>query len=246
MMLLEAEWPAPARVRTAISTRQGGVSRGVYASLNLGDHVGDDAHAVARNRALYQTAAGWPQPGRWLRQVHGIAVCDADTEKAAEADASFTRRAGVPCVVLTADCLPVLFCSADGDQVAAAHAGWRGLAAGVLEATLRTFAVAPSDILAWLGPAIGPGAFQVGAEVRAAFVDACADDAVAFRREENTGEERYRADLFALARARLRRAGLRHIHGGGVCTHSDATRWFSHRRDGITGRFASAIWIAPQ
>jgi polyphenol oxidase len=244
MTLLEAAWPAPASVRTAISMRQGGVSVGAYASLNLGDHVGDDAQAVAANRARYQAAAGWPQAPRWLQQVHGVAVADAGGDGPAVADASFTRRRQQPCVVLTADCLPVLFCSADGQQVAAAHAGWRGLAAGVLEATIGAFAGAPCDLMAWLGPAIGPDAFQVGPEVRAAFISACADDAAAFQRDRHADDERYHADLFVLARARLARAGLRHIYGGGVCTHGDAVRWFSHRRDGVTGRFASAIWIA--
>lgn len=234
--LLLPDWPAPPNVRAFVSTREGGVSAGAFASLNLGAHVGDDPAAVAENRRRFARAAGIAAPG-WLSQVHGCDVVPANAAGGERADASWTAEAGLPCAVLTADCLPVLFAAVDGSCVAAAHAGWRGLAAGVLEATLATLPVPASRLMAWLGPAIGPDAFQVGDKVRTAFVGAAAEDAAAFKPDG----QRWRADLFGLARARLRRAGVESIHGGGICTVSDATRFFSHRRDGLSGRFATVI-----
>lgn len=234
--LLEPDWPAPANVRAFVSTRQGGVSTGCFASLNLGAHVGDDPAAVAENRRRLAAAAGFAAPG-WLSQVHGTTVVPATAAGGESADACWTAAAALPCAVLTADCLPVLFAAVDGSCVAAAHAGWRGLAAGVLEATLAALPVPASRLLAWLGPAIGPDAFQVGDELRAAFVAHAPEDREAFTPDG----PRWRADLFVLARARLARAGVRSIHGGGLCTVADAARFFSHRRDGLSGRFATVI-----
>lgn len=234
--LLLPDWPAPSNVRACVSTRLGGVSSGAYASLNLGAHVGDEAEAVAENRRRFAKAADLAHEPAWLTQVHGCAVVAAGEH--ATADACWTATPRRPCAVMTADCLPVLFAALDGSCVAAAHAGWRGLAAGVLESTLAALPTSPAQVIAWLGPAIGPAAFQVGDEVRAAFVAQAADDAAAFRPDG----KRWRADLFALARARLARAGVAAVYGGGLCTVSDQARFFSHRRDGLSGRFASLIW----
>lgn len=239
---LQADWPSPTTVRTAVTLRSGGVSSGPYATLNLGDHVGDDAGHVAENRRRLQSGLQLPAEPRWLRQVHGTQVAALDApDPAAEADASWTTNRGVICAILTADCLPVLICDRDGRVVAAAHAGWRGLAAGVLEATVRALPVVPAQLLAWLGPAIGPAAFEVGAEVRAAFI--AADPAAAADFSANASGK-FHADLFALARRRLRAAGVTAIYGGGLCTHGDARRFFSHRRDHLCGRMATLIWRA--
>ena len=238
--LLLPDWSAPSNVRAVVSTRQGGVSQGPYASLNLGTHVGDDAVAVAENRRLFSDAAGLATAPGWLNQVHGCDVVAASAQSGASADACWTTQPGMPCAVLTADCLPVLFADRDGSCVAAAHAGWRGLAAGVLEATIASLPVPPQRLLAWLGPAIGPDAFQVGDEVRATFVAVAREDAAAFRPDGT----RWRADLFALARARLMRCGVGYISGGGICTVSQHEQFFSHRREGVSGRFASLIWLA--
>ncbi len=240
LQLLRPDWPAPANVRAAVSTRQGGVSQGAYGSLNLGSHVGDDPVAVAENRRRFTSAMGLAQAPVWLDQVHGCTAVPAGGAATAQADACWTHRSGVACAVLTADCLPVLFADRAGRHVAAAHAGWRGLAAGVLESIIAALPVPASQLMAWLGPCIGPSAFQVGSEVRAAFVAQAAEDAVAFQPDG----ERWRADLYQLARARLARAGVSAVYGGGFCTVSDAGRFFSHRREAPSGRFASAIWLA--
>lgn len=240
---LEADWPAPPAVRTLVTTRAGGFSSGRYAGFNLGDHVGDDPADVLRNRARLDQIAGVNVP--WLKQVHGVEVVDWDAPPAValpQADAALCRSRGRACAVLTADCLPVLFCDRRATVVAAAHAGWRGLAAGVLETTIARMGVAAGDVIAWLGPAIGPAAFEVGDEVRAAFLADCAAAAPAFRAGAREGK--WMADLFALARLRLERAGVGSIHGGGVCTYADEARFYSYRRDGETGRFASLVWLA--
>ncbi|MFA7293575.1 MAG: peptidoglycan editing factor PgeF [Rhodocyclaceae bacterium] len=235
------DWPLPAGVHALQTTRCGGVSRAPWNSFNLGDHVGDRAEDVAANRALL--ALVLPAQPCWLQQVHGVAVFDADTAIEAtpgpQADAVFSRQSGRVCAVMTADCLPVLFCERNGGVVAAAHAGWRGLRAGVLEATLAAMRVAPAQVMAWLGPAIGPAAFEVGAEVRQAFVG---DDAAAAAAFVAGTDGRYFADLYLLARQRLQRAGVTAIHGGNACTLLDAERYFSYRRDGVTGRMATLIW----
>lgn len=238
---LTPEWPAPAGVRAAVSLRGGGVSTGACASLNLGDHVGDDPARVAENRARLVGRLQLPAEPRWLRQVHGVTVAPLDAaDTPPEADAAWTARAGTVCAILTADCLPVLFCDRAGSVVAAAHAGWRGLVAGVLEHTVRALPVKPSQLLAWLGPAIGPQAFEVGAEVRAVFVQAEPQAAADF---QPSAPGKYRADLYALARRRLHGCGVEAVYGGGLCTHSDAARFYSHRRDARSGRMASLIWL---
>lgn len=238
---IRPDWPAPANVRACATTRAGGVSRGSWQGLNLGDHVDDDPVAVAENRALLAAELGLPAEPHWLSQVHGTRVCLPD-EAPACADACFENRPGRVCAIMTADCLPVLFCNAAGTRVAAAHAGWRGLLAGVLENTVAAFDDPGGRVLAWLGPAIGPAAFEVGDEVRDAFVAASASAGRHFRASESG---RWLADLYGLARDRLAAAGVRQVSGGGLCTFSDPQRFFSYRRDGVTGRMASLIWLMP-
>lgn len=231
-------WPAPANVRAASTTRAGGCSRGAFAGLNLASHVGDDPDAVAHNRASLGAALNLPVEPAWLDQLHGARVIDAGNAEPRRADASLARIPGTVCAVLTADCLPVLLCDAAGSRVAAVHAGWRGLAAGVLENAVA--ALESSSLLAWLGPAIGPQVFEVGTEVRQAFVIPHPDSAGAFT---PAGEGKWRADLYALARQSLRRAGVERIYGGGWCTFSDPERFYSYRRDGVTGRMATLVWL---
>lgn len=233
------DWPAPAKVRALQTTRLGGTSPAPWAGFNLGDHVGDDPARVAANRT--ELRRHLPVEPAWLTQVHGIAAVDAEKcAKSVKADASFARQPGAVCVVMTADCLPVLFCDRAGSVVAAAHAGWRGLAGGVLEATVAAMAVPADEILAWLGPAIGPSAFEVGDEVRAAFV---AHDVAADAAFVPHGPGKWLADIYALARLRLAAAGVTAVSGGDRCTVSEADTFFSYRRDGVTGRMASLIWI---
>jgi copper oxidase (laccase) domain-containing protein len=321
------DWPAHPKVRALSTLRGGGVSLPPYDSLNLGDHVEDAALAVAENRRALRAAAGLPAEPTWLRQVHGTCVMDLDLDGAAEAaDAAVTRRPERVCAILTADCLPVLLASATGERVGAVHAGWRGLAAGVIEAAVSALGGSPRDLLAWLGPAIGPRHFEVGAEVREAFLRGAegggdsdggaggvgaagaggggangggsaaggdGDAAAGGRRvagggaaggrgtvggeaavgdsavleaagagggaaaDEAAGDAaaaveaafvrnargRYWADLYALARLRLKRAGVERVYGGGECTYSEPDRYFSHRRDGRCGRQATLIWL---
>lgn len=233
------EWPAPANVRALVTTRHGGVSSGPYASFNLGGHVGDSPVAVAQNRAILRACL--PGEPLWLEQVHGTVVADAcEPSRGQCADASVATQPGGVCAVMTADCLPVLFCDETGQVVAAAHAGWRGLVAGILEETLSRMKVPPQSVMAWLGPAIGQSAFEVGQVVFDAFVAIHPGDAVAFLPGVAAGK--WQADLFALARRRLARAGVERVYGGGICTHSDPERFFSYRRDGVTGRFATLVW----
>lgn len=242
--LLLPDWPAPRNVHAVVTTRIGGVSAAPWASLNLGMHVGDNPVDVQANRnhltqALQHLSSC--APPQWLNQVHGIQVVNAGSDPACvpDADAVTTMQPGMPCAVMTADCLPVFFCDQDGHRVAVAHAGWRGLCDGVLEATLKQFPDS-NRVLAWLGPAIGPAAFEVGDEVRAAFMECDAGAASAFVPSPNAG--RWLADIYALARQRLTRAGVASIYGGGLCTFNDPDRFFSYRRDGQTGRMASIIW----
>lgn len=235
-------WPAPSTVRACTTTRIGGVSEGPWAGLNLGDHVGDDSDAVAENRARLSAQLGLPERPRWLDQVHGTRVCLPSGNNALSADACFEDRPGHVCAVLTADCLPVLFCNQSGTGIAAAHAGWRGLLAGVLEQTAAAFEDPPDRLMAWLGPAIGPAAFEVGDEVRAGFLAEDPAGGVHFR---DHGPGHWLADLYGLARDRLTRAGIGSVSGGGLCTFSDPVRFFSYRRDGISGRMASLIWLQP-
>lgn len=238
--LIVPDWPLPANLRAVQTTRAGGVSAGPWQSLNLALHTGDDPAAVHRNRSLLAAALDLPRLPVWPSQVHGAAVVDAAAMTGAvEADAVVARAPGQVCGVQTADCLPVLFATLDGGEIAAAHAGWRGLADGVLEATLDALGHPPAQVTAWLGPAIGPEAFEVGPEVRAGFVGPDAEAAGAFR--PGTGD-RWFADIYRLARLRLERAGLREIHGGGRCTHAEPATFFSYRRDGTCGRMATLIW----
>jgi len=251
---LDADWPAPRRVRAFTTLRHGlGESAAPFDRFNLGNRNaagGDDPQVVARNRALLVEHARLPSPPHWLRQVHGAGVrrfdagtdgnVDADIEP--EADAAVTSTPGSVLAILTADCLPVLLCSDDGSEVAAAHAGWRGLAAGVIEATIAAMATPPARLMAWLGPAAGPQQYEVGVEVFDAFV---APDWAAGSAFTSTRPGHWRVDLYALARRRLCAAGVSpgRIHGGGLCTIADPQRFYSHRRDRRTGRMASLVWI---
>lgn len=244
---IRPEWPVPATVAALTTTRAGGVSAAPFDALNLGDHVGDDPAAVVQNRqALVAACPGLGAVG-WLEQVHGTAVVGTDAAVVQRADAQFTAAPGLGCAVMTADCLPVLFCDRAGTRVAAAHAGWRGLCAGVLEATAATFPAA-AEVLAWLGPAIGSAAFEVGPEVREQFVAAAPAtlrDATAGCFAASPVAGRFLADIYALARLRLRAAGVDAVYGGGLCTVADKSRFFSFRRDGVTGRMASLIYLIP-
>jgi YfiH family protein len=243
------QWPAPAMVRAFTTLRHPlGHSQPPFDHLNLGARCGDDSGAVLSNRALLQREARLPSPPRWLDQVHGIAVqrfsaldphAHASDEPAA--DAAVTDAPGVVLAVLTADCLPVVFCTADGREVAVAHAGWRGLCGGVLEATVAALHTPASQVLAWLGPAAGPNAYEVGAEVRDAFLarDAKAEDAFVATRPGH-----WLCDLYRLARQRLHGVGVAQVFGGEHCTLSDSQRFFSHRRDQVSGRMATLAWIA--
>jgi YfiH family protein len=234
-------WPAPANVKTLQTTRYGGISAAPYGTLNLGSHVGDAPHAVARNRQLLEPLM--PSEPVWLEQVHGTAVANADLASCLpRADACIARHRGAVCVVMTADCLPILLCDEAGTVVGAAHAGWKGLAAGIIEATVKAMEVEPQQLMAWLGPAIGQEAFEVGAEVRAAFIAHQAQAAVAFIAHGEQGK--YHADLYLLARQRLQSLGITRIHGGDFCTYQQQDKFFSYRRDGVTGRMGTFIWLA--
>ena len=249
MNVITPDWPAPKQVRAATTTRQGGVSQPPFDSFNLGGHVGDEPTAVAANRKQLRKALSLPAEPYWLSQVHGstVANLDADPGGLPEADASTTTIKGTVCAVLTADCLPVLFCDHAGTQVAAAHAGWRGLAAGVLENTVESFAASPEQIIAWMGPAIGPHAFEVGDEVLQAFCEvdpAAAEAFIAAPSEAN--EKKWFADVYRLARQRLATVGVKNVYGGGRCTFTEADDFYSFRRDGKTGRMGSLVWIEEE
>jgi polyphenol oxidase len=242
------EWPAPPGIRAATTLRTGGVSPPPWHALNLGDHVGDDPARVAQNRRLLGEALGLPEAPAWLSQVHGREVLrleGATLPAERIADGAVTGRPGRVLAVLTADCLPVLFCSADGRRIGVAHAGWRGLADGVLEATFAALGAPAAEVLAWIGPGIGAAAYEVGAEVRDACLAAGADAAESFAPGR---PGRWQFDLAGLARRRLEALGLAGVHGGQWCTHADPARFYSHRRDGAagpTGRMATLLWIDP-
>ena len=242
MKLIRAEGDVPRRVHALTTTRLGGVSAPPYQGLNLGDHVGDLDTSVAENRRKLIGALGLNTPPQWLTQVHGKNIVEARPDAIVrEADGCFTATPGQACIVMTADCLPVLFANASGTQVAVAHAGWRGLAAGVLEQTVRTFS-AVEPVFAWLGPAIGPLAFEVGAEVYDAFVNEQPEAETAFK-PSPTHSDRYLADIYELARLRLRSVGVTQVTGGEHCTFTETEFFYSYRRDQHTGRMASVIWI---
>ena len=237
------DWPAPARVQAFVTTREGGVSAGEYASMNLGLSSGDDAANVARNRAIARSHL--PSDPAWLAQVHGADVVDLDVPRPGErprADAAAVSTPGRVAAVLTADCMPLFFCDRAGTRVAVAHAGWRGMAAGVIENAVRALGRDPREVSAWMGPAIGPDAFEVGPEVKAAFEDVDPEGARAFVPGR---PGKFMADLYALARQRLARAGVREVHGGGFCTLHERERFFSYRREPRSGRMGAFIWIEP-
>jgi len=240
-MWLQADWPAPANVHAGTSWRQGGISQGAYASLNLAMHVGDDAPAVIENRRLL----GLPTEPIWLKQVHGPGIVNAGkvakkkTEQVIEADAAYTDQAGVICAVLTADCLPLLLCDRAGSRVAAVHAGWRGLAAGIIERAVTALQLPADQLLVWLGPAIGPHAYEVGEEVREAFLRIDADARTAFRLSRPA---HWWMDIYQLARHQLAQRGVTEVYGGDHCSWTEADHFYSYRRDGVTGRMASVIW----
>lgn len=250
LAVITPQWPAPPGVRAAFTLRGGGVSAPPFDSLNLGAHVGDAAASVSENRRRVCAHLTLPAEPAWIEQVHGIDVLDLDARpegaspartRLTPADAVITRQAGRVCAIQVADCMPVLLAARDGSAVAAAHAGWRGLAAGVLEATVRQLRADSGQLIAWLGPAIGVGHFEVGEEVRAAFV---AHDAGAARAFSANPSGRWQCDLAALARRRLAALGIRAVSGGDWCTYADPARFFSYRREGRCGRMAALIWLA--
>ena len=238
---LVPDWPAPGRVRAVVTSRHGGVSRGAFASMNPADHVGDEPVAVAANRRRLAQLLQLPAAPLWLQQVHGTMAIDAAaTDGMVQADAAYTCQPGVVCAVLTADCLPLMLCDQAGTCVAVAHAGWSGLAAGVIEQTVASMGLPGAELLAWLGPAIGPAAYRVGSEVRDTFV---AHDARASKAFSRSYEGSWQADLYHLARQRLASCGVHEVSGGDHCTFTESERFFSYRRDGVTGRIASLIWL---
>ncbi len=243
------DWPAPASVKAAITLRSGGCSRAPFASNNLALHVNDSEADVLKNRYQLLECLQLPAQPLWLNQCHGTDLAYApESRQAATADGSYSDRTKTVCAILTADCLPVLLCNQAGDQIAAAHAGWRGLCGGILRKAVATFRDSPQQVLAYLGPAIGPQVFEVGAEVLQAFLGNAQNESqqhairAAFK-AVNSDTEKYLADLYALARAELRASGVNHIHGGNYCTYTDSERFYSFRRESKTGRNASLIWL---
>ena len=243
MHLIRAQWPAPRDVVALTTTRAGGVSSGAYASMNLGAHVGDDPAAVAANRAQLVRHLELPEEPRWLQQVHGARVIRAGSREFSDgppdADAVVCPKGRHVLAVMTADCLPVLLCDTHGRGLAAIHCGWRSLAAGIIGKAVATLGADPDGLLAWLGPAISQPAFEVGDEVRDIFLAEIEDAAACFEPNEN---ERWQADLYALARLYLERANVHRVFGGGYCTYRDSERFFSYRRDGKCGRMATLIY----
>jgi YfiH family protein len=238
------DWPAPPNVQALFTTRNGGFSIGPYHSLNLGDHVGDDPFAVAQNRALLRQYL--PENPRWLNQVHGTQAIQADASDCSgpsPGDASFTRRPARVCAVLVADCLPILLCDGAGTLAGVIHAGWRGLAEGIIEQAVSAMGAGDTPLIAWLGPAIGPKHFEVGEEVRQVFIRRNKESSLAFVPKSHPDAGKWLGNLFLLAQQQLRNAGVNEIYGGGECTFSDPARFFSYRRDGNTGRMAGLIWL---
>ncbi|HEY0269091.1 MAG TPA: peptidoglycan editing factor PgeF [Methyloradius sp.] len=233
-------WPAPANIKALQTTRTGGLSKSPYDSLNFGDHVGDDAMVVASNRQLLNPFV--PTEPLWLKQIHStIAVNAALTSCLPEADAAYSKQKNIVCAVMTADCLPILICDEAGTTVAAVHAGWKGLLDGVIESTIKALEIPPQNLLVWLGPAIGPNAFEVGRDVYDGFIQHDANSIQAFTLQNTT--DKWLADIYQLARLRLRNMGVTRIYGGEYCTYSAKEQFFSFRRDGATGRMATLIWF---
>lgn len=241
--MIYADWPAPKNIIACTSTREGGVSLAPYSSLNLGDHVEDNPQHVATNRQRLRTLAQLPRDPIWLQQTHSTIALelnhDCSFDSPPIADACFTRYHNLPCTVMTADCLPLLVCNQQGSEVAAIHAGWRGLRDGIITSTLSQLHSQPQQLLVWLGPAIGPEVFELNDEIRLDFLSRNAQNSVAFKQVNS----KWFADIYALARIELSSLGVKHIFGGNYCTFSDSERFFSYRRDGITGRMASTIWL---
>ncbi len=251
MSAIKPDWPAPANVVAFSTTRKGGYSKGVYRGLNIAQHVGDDGAVVLQNRQLLNRELSAGTAVQWLTQEHGVNVVPAgDTAEAPVADASWTGESALACAVMTADCLPVLFCSENGEKVAAAHAGWRGLAGGVLEACAEAMEADAGGIMTWLGPAIGPNSFAVGGEVIEQFLSTSApgqhNAVLQCFKAQSSRPGFYLADLYGLARIRLHSVGISKIYGGGLCTYADASRFYSYRRDGETGRMVTLIAIGPR
>ncbi len=247
-LLIVPSWPKPWNVNALITTRRGGVSATPYDSLNLALHVGDSEEAVLQNRKLMANAIGEDIDYQWLSQVHGNKVLTLDqglVDESTQADAIYTRENNIACGVLTADCLSVFFCDEAGEEIAVAHAGWRGLASGVLEKTLDNFQAEPGTLLAYLAPVIGPCHFEVGEEVREAFLDIDNDEisdqaSILFLESDKPGK--WMADLYAIAKIILASRGVKNIYGEPLCTYCEFDQFYSFRRDGETGRFASLIW----
>lgn len=238
---IEADWPAPNSIKAYTTTRKGGFSDAPYESFNLGDHCGDNENLVQHNRELLNKTLHLPHQPIWLSQIHGIeAVAIEKTNPATPADAAYTQQINKVCAVLTADCLPILVCDRNATRVAAIHAGWKGLASGVIEATIKKLAIPGKELLVWLGPAISQRAYEVGDEVRAQFINYDADATEAFIPSAN---QRWMANMYLLAKQRLKKLEISNIYGGNFCTYSQPELFFSYRRDNVTGRMASLIWI---
>ena len=240
--MIKPGWPAPSHIIAGVTDRKGGVSEGSYASNNLAMHVGDNPEHVQQNRDRLDQALPGNKQWQWLEQVHGIDVIHAPTGKVEVGDASYTNKPGVVCTVLTADCLPILLCDREGKEVAAVHAGWRSLCAGVIEEAVSCFSAKPENILSWMGPAIGPQQFEVGEDVVLAFKQAnCGEQSV--KAFSSIGNGKYLADIYELGRIRLRSLGINAIYGGGLCTVTDKEYFYSFRRDNVTGSMASFVYI---
>jgi purine-nucleoside/S-methyl-5'-thioadenosine phosphorylase / adenosine deaminase len=242
--LIIPNWPAPNNIKAVSTTRHSGFSLAPYAQLNLGSHVGDDPQLVDQNREYITQSANLPEEPRWLEQIHGTTIINSQHwQQDIKADAIFSLQVSHVCAVMTADCLPILLCNQQGNIVAAIHAGWRGLAAGIIEKIIQTFSCDPSEIMVWLGPAIGPTQFEVGPEVYDLFVANDPTSSEAFKIKD---PQHYLADIYLLARQRLQKNNVHKVFGGDFCTVSEKERFFSYRRDGITGRMASMIWITDK
>jgi YfiH family protein len=238
---LKPDWPAPPCVHALVTTRTGGFSTGPYTSFNLAAHTDDDPKTVSRNRELLRTYFRLPSEPVWLQQVHSKRMVEAGPETGgAEADGSWTGAVGKVCAVMTADCLPVLICNQNGTKVAAAHAGWRGLHRGIITNAVSVLNSDPTELMVWLGPAIGPHAFEVGVDVVRSFTASNSENAKAFRQ---TDDQHWLCDIYALARLELVSLGVTSVFGGNQCTYTDEQRFYSYRRDSITGRMASIIWL---
>jgi len=241
LTIIKPDWPVAKHIHAFTSTRLGGVSQGIYHGLNLAHHVDDEPDAVQANRDLLQQQFHLPHTVKWLQQIHSTQAIAADTiENGTKADALYTNKANTICAVLTADCLPILVCNKQGDKIAAIHAGWRGLASGIIQTTLEKLAEPADHLLLWFGPAIGARHYQVGQDFYDTFLSISPMMQQAFKQ---TSPTHWHADIYALAKLQCEQLGIKHIYGGEHCTFADSTHFYSHRRDGTTGRMASLIWF---